>query len=194
MKPYFALLALAFFSFAANDPIDHIGVKGPLTFDKTDFSLSWSAVPRENYYVQEYLPQGESEDHFNQMLTVNLFVMDVPVDVAVKQRMAEFEERKKTDKVCNYSITKRPGGTEFLLDVILSAGSGAKPDVAEFIIYRFVQVELADTRKALLVYSYSKRSYGDKIDGFLVGLPKERVTLLNKMTAAEMPKVALTGN
>ena len=51
--------------------IDRIGVKGPLTFNNTTFKFTWSQQ-NNNYYIQEYLPDGENADHFNQLLSIFL--------------------------------------------------------------------------------------------------------------------------
>jgi len=45
--------------------IERIGVKGPLEFNKTIFNLAWTDKPRDNYYIQEYLPKGETLEKFD---------------------------------------------------------------------------------------------------------------------------------
>ena len=68
MKQILILTSTLFLSFSPveDDVIDRIGVKGPLVFDKTDFKLAWTDQPNDNYYIQEYLPEGETIDAFNQ--------------------------------------------------------------------------------------------------------------------------------
>lgn len=195
MKKLLSLSVILLMSFSSinTDPVERIGIKGPIEFNKTDFFLAWSEKPSENYYVQEYLPKNETVDSFNQLITVNVFVVDVSVDNAIQQKQQELTERKKTDKVCNFSLIKSPDGKESILDCLLSSGKQDKLDVIEFIIYRYKQIELENHRKALLVYSYSKRSYGDNIISFLKDLKTERTNLLNTMIAIELPKIKLKG-
>ena len=84
-----------------NEPVDRIGVKGPLTFNKTSFNLSWTDKPNDTYFIQEYLPKDEKAENFNQMLTLHLFDKDIKVKNAVKQKIQELDTRKKTDPTCN---------------------------------------------------------------------------------------------
>lgn len=193
MKNALCLLAILLMSFSTvrEEPTERIGVKGPLEFNETNFTLAWSAHPNENYYVQEYLPKNETAEHFNEMITIHVFVMDVAVDDAVNQKINELTKRKETDKVCNFSVMKSPDGKESILDCLLSSGSNDKVDIVEFIIYRYKQVELKNNKKALLIYSYSKRRYDDKIAQFLGNLKKERTALLNVMTVEKLPEISI---
>lgn len=188
---YLIMIAFTSLSFAQSDPIDRIGLKGPITFNKTPYLLAWSQKPNANYFVQEYLPKGESVDHFNQLITVNVFVTDISVASAIQQKTQELTKRKETDKVCNFSVINSPEGGESIIDCLLSTGSADKLDVVEFIIYKYKQIELDNNKKALLVYSYSKRGYGDAITPFLTNLGKFRRDLLNVMISEEMPEIKI---
>jgi hypothetical protein len=193
MKKILVFMALALMSFASikNDPIERIGLKGPLEFNKDKFVLAWSEKPNANYYVQEYLPKNETVERFNQLLTVNVFVTDASVEDAIQQKVSELNKRKKTDIVCNFSVSKSPDEKEMILDCILSAEKNGELDIVEFIIYKYKQIELENNKKALLVYSYSKRSYGGNIRSFLKNLKTQRNDLLNEMIATELPKIKL---
>ncbi len=169
---------------------DWLGVSGPLQFGNTSFSLAWSDKPNETYYVQEYLPRGENMDHFNQLLTVNLFDRPVGTEDAARQKVAELVERKKTDANCNYAVSRSKDGKEYVVDFILSQGAG-NAAIIEFNIYRYKQIETADGKAALMVYAYSKRSYGDKITAFLTNLKAERSSLLQTVSTTQMPAVKI---
>ena len=193
MKKLFYLTTILLMSFSTiqNEPIERIGLKGPIEFNKTEFSLAWSQKPNANYYVQEYLPKNETVENFNQLITVNVFVMDVSVENAIQQKTKELTKRKETDDVCNFSVINSPDGKESILDCLLSSGKNGKVDVVEFIIYRYKQIELENHKKALLIYSYSKRSYGENITAFLKNLGAERTDLLNVMISKELPKIKI---
>lgn len=94
----FLLTSILFLSFiaATDDPKDRLNVKGPLTFGNKSFKIAWTSHPEENYYIQEYLPDGEKLDGFNQMLTIYLQVSDSAVNDAVTQKIEELTKRKKT--------------------------------------------------------------------------------------------------
>lgn len=194
MTKYLLALSIAFcslsFSGVINAPIERLGVKGPLTFNKINFNLSWSDKPNETYFIQEYLPAGEKTENFIQLLTLHLFNKDIPLKNAVDQKVQELNNRKLTDAVCNYAITQKAGGSEYMVDFILSESVGNKKTIAEFNIYRYKQVQLG-TKKGILVYAYSKRSYGNDITGFLKKLKADRATMLNTMATTEIPTVTI---
>ncbi len=169
---------------------ERLGVNGPLQFNKTDFHLAWSDKPNATYYVQEYLPKGENVDRFNQLLTINLFNKFVKTEDAINQKVYELNERKKTDPNCNYAINKSKDGKEFMIDFLLGEGSGNQA-VVEFNIYHYKQIEI-DNKPALIVYAYSKRSYGNDITAFLKNLKTERSTLLQTMSSTQIPQIKLS--
>jgi hypothetical protein len=188
---YLTTILLMSFSTIQNEPIERIGLKGPIEFNKTKFSLAWSEKPNANYYVQEYLPKNETVEKFNELITVNVFVMDVSVENGIQQKVNELTKRKETDKVCNFSVINSPDGKESILDCILSSEKNGELEIVEFIIYRYKQIELENHKKALLIYSYSKRSYGENITAFLKKLGTERADLLNVMISKELPNIKL---
>ena len=196
MKKYLLIMTTVLMSFTTfnNEPVDRIGVKGPLTFNKTSFNLSWTDKPNDTYFIQEYLPKDEKVENFNQMLTLHLFDKDIKVKNAVKQKIQELDTRKKTDPTCNYQITESPDGKEFMVDFLFGESKGDKMTIIEFNIYHYKQVTLGDRKKGILVYAYSKRAYGDDITTFLKNLRKDRADLLNVMIASEMPTVKLADN
>ena len=194
MKIYLpaSLMALMSFTNFNAEPVDRIGVKGPLTFNKTAFNLSWTSKPSDNYYIQEYLPGGENAEHFNQMLSIFLLVANVQTQDAVQQKIAELNERKKTDPTCNYMVTQSPDKKEYIVDFVLGESKNDKAEIQEFNIYRYKQIDLGNNKKAILVYAFSKRAYGNSITPFLKNLKSDRINLLNTMVAAEMPMVKIT--
>lgn len=193
MKQYLIFLTTILMSFTTfkNDPVDRIGVTGPLTFNKTTFNLSWTDKPNGIYYIQEYLPTGEKSESFNQMLTLHLFDTEIKVKDAVKQKTKELDNRKKTDPNCNYQVTESPDGKEFIVDFLLGESKGDMMTIIEFNIYHYKQVDLGDKKKGILVYAYTKRAYGDDITPFLKNLRDDRTDLLDVMIGSEIPTVKL---
>ena len=115
----------------------------------------------------------------------------MPVKSAVQQKIQELAARKKTDPTCNYQVNGSPDGKEYLLDCRLGESKHGQMAGAEFSIHRFRQVELGGGRKGILMYSYSKRGYGDGLTAFYKALPAERGDLLNSMIAGEVPTVVV---
>ena len=193
MKAPLLLFCVLFLSFTTinSNPIDKLGVKGPLEFNKTTFNLAFSDHPRDNYYIQEYLPAGEKLENFNQMMSIHLFQTELETVELVNRKIAELTERKKTDGVCNYKLTESPDGKEFILDFLLSDTKGDELTVLEFNIYHYKEIKVGNDQKAVVIYAYSKRSYGNKIYKFLKNLSDGRTTHLNQIIAAKIPEIIL---
>ena len=168
--------ALTSFTKFNTEPLDRIGVTGPLTFNKTAFNLAWTSKPTDTYYIQEYLPKNETAEHFNQMLSIFLLAADIKPSDAVQQKINELNDRKSPDK------------KEYMVDFVLG---DSKTDVEEFNIYRYKQIDLGNKGKALLVYAYSKRAYGNAITPFLKNLKSDRTNLLNVMSTSEIPTIKI---
>ncbi|MBA3828742.1 MAG: hypothetical protein H0X33_07380 [Taibaiella sp.] len=187
MRIYLFLLTIIACSFVINKPIDRIGVKGPFTFNEKIFNIASADKPRDNYYIQEYLPEQETVEHFNQMLTIHLFVVDISLKDAVQKKINELDLRKKSDPTCNYKVSQSPDGKEFIVDFLLGEHKGDKMTIAEFNIYRYRQIKIKGNKSAILVFSYSKRAYGDEITSFYEKLGTNRKNLLNEIITIGMP-------
>lgn len=74
MKAIITLIASLLCSLGLNAQTvtEYFKVGNSINYCGTDYYLVWSARPQENYYVQEYLPKGESLEHYNQMFTVSV--------------------------------------------------------------------------------------------------------------------------
>ncbi len=191
MRRYMLLFIIPLLSFMpSGSTIDRINVKGPLNFNNTNFYISWSDRPNSNYYIQEYLPAGETQERFNQMLTIHLFITNFELEEAVQKKTIELEERKKIDPTCNYLVNESPDGKEFLIDFILGESKGNKMTISEFNIYHYKQISV-NNQNAIIVYAYSKRAYGDNITPFLKNLKNDRTELLNEMIVAKVPTVQI---
>ena len=193
MKIILILTSFILLSFTniKDEPIDRIGIKGPLEFNKENYKLSWSAKPNENYYVQEYLPKGETTERYNQMLTIHLFITNLDTKEAVEKKVNELETRKKTDPICNYSVNESPDGKEFMVDFLMGESKGDEMTVAEFNVYYYKKIALDNSKNGIIVYSYTKRSYGEEITKFLKNLGKDRTNFLNQMISTEIPTVKI---
>ena len=193
MKKLLCLTTIVLMSFSTfqNEPIDRIGVKGPIIFNNTRYHLSTAQRPNVDYYFQEYVPIDEAVKKFNQLITVNVFIRNSSLENAVQQKAGELNKRMEKDKVCNYSITQGPDGKDSIIDCVLSYEKDGEITAAEFVIYRFKEIELQNHTRAILIYSYSKRSYDTDIFDFFTSLPKDRKELLDLMSLQELPKIRI---
>lgn len=165
--------------------VGRIGVKGPLEFNNTIFKLAWTAKPNDTYFAQEYLPDGEKVETYNQMLAIHLFIQDTkPYDAAIAKAM-DLAKRRKTDPFCNYTLVSNPDETVFILDFTIY---DAQDNLVEFDIYRYQQVELENGKKALMVFMFCKRGYGSDIKPFLLSLKGISKDLRDQIYSMETPQ------
>lgn len=152
---------------------EYFNVGNSIKYCDTKYSLVWSAHPQENYYVQEYLPQGESLEHYNQMFTVSVIFWDRTPLEAVQAKIAELEQRKKTDPITNYIVAENNG--EYILEFIVGDSSDGKMNTVEVDVHYYKQMTI-NGRNASVLSFYSSRAYGDDIMPFIQSIPEKRNT------------------
>ena len=158
-------------SVSAQSAIEFFNVGNPIEYCGTKYSLVWSAHPQENYYIQEYLPQGETLEHYNQMFTVSIIFSDLKPQDAVQAKIAELELRKKSDPITNYMTAENDG--EYILEFIVSDSASGKFNTVEVDVHHYKQMTI-DGRKATVLAFYSGRAYGDDIMDFIKSIPQKR--------------------
>ena len=111
MKAIFTLIIslLGCLGINAQTVIEYFKAGNPINYSGTDYYLAWSAHPSDIYYIQEYLPQGESFEHYNQMFTVSVIFWNRTPLEAVRAKIAELEERKQADPIIHYRVAENNG-------------------------------------------------------------------------------------
>ncbi len=191
LLPFIALIMLGI---ASEKPLDRLGVSGPLRFQQTAFNLAFSSHPTATFYLQEYLPKGENMDHFTQLLTLRVFNQKTDVKQLINEKITELEARKKTDIMCNYQVMSNEKSQEIIVDFIVSDKIDGPQAIVEFNIYRYQQIALGTTKRAVLVYAYSQRSYGSAVDAYLKALPQTRHAALDELAKAKLPTIKISVN
>lgn len=167
-------------AFAQEEVVDYLQVGKTLKFQGKKFELKWCQHPIEAYYLQEWLPKGETFDNYEQMLTVSLAFTEVlTVRDAVEAKVQELEERKKSDKCCNYLVYERDG--EYVLDFLVSDGADGKLNCVEVDIHHYKPVTV-NGKKAVQLNFYSRRAYGDDIIPFLESLKDKKEDWITELT------------
>ena len=156
---------------SAQTVTEYFDVGNPIKYCGTKYSLVWSARPQENYYVQEYLPKGESLEHYNQMFTVSVIFGDITPLEAVQAKIAELEQRKKTDPVTNYLVAENNG--EYILEFSVGDSSDGKMNIVDVDVHYYKQMTI-NGRNASVLSFYSGRAYGDDIMQFIQSIPQKR--------------------
>ncbi len=126
---------------------DYFNVPGPLQFNKEAYRLSWSTHPNATYYKQEYLPAGQTSEKYTAMILLEVATGDFALADLVKSKTAELDQRKKTDLTTNYAVIQNPTTGEYLLDFVISQGTGAA-SIVEWNVYRYVKLKAKQAQKA----------------------------------------------
>ncbi|MDB5005454.1 MAG: hypothetical protein JWQ34_3679 [Mucilaginibacter sp.] len=185
-------LGLSAFTIKKSDAVKNFyGIPETLTFDKVDFKLSASYHPNEHYYKQEYIPSGESPDHFNAMLVIDFYITDAPNKKLAELKEKELDARKKTDVVVNYEQFENTELNEYILDFILSDGKGDKLNVVEHNVYHYANYTDKAGHKGILLFGISKRGYGDDIPTFIKLVKENKIDNVNKLSSYPLPKIEI---
>ena len=170
---------------------DYYSIPETLTFDGLQYKLCSSYHPQDNYYKQEYIPAGESADHFNKMITIDFVVADVAAKNMVAAKATELEERKKSDPVVHTELISNTKTDEYILDFILSEQQGGKVSVVERNVYRYKNYNDGAGHKGVLLFAISQRGYGDDITTFFGNLKSTRISDINKLAEYDIPNIVI---
>jgi hypothetical protein len=190
MKKILTVIGCIFFTFCASGQLlDKLAVPGPILFDRVFYRLAKADKPIPNYYIQEYLPEGDSLSRYNKLFSISVFAMDMSLQDAVKIKTLELENQKKKEPLNNFLVTQSPGGNEYIIDGVLYETKGKETLSAEFFAYRIRKVSIGNNKNGILIVAYSNRSYGNEVKPFLRKLRKERLDILQTMIEAELPEI-----
>ncbi|MFA6276407.1 MAG: hypothetical protein WC622_06640 [Pedobacter sp.] len=160
-----------------------------INFNETDFNLSWSSHPSNNYYKQEFIPKDNIADKYKQMIMIELATGNITPKDAVTQKIQELNARKATDKMVNYQVSENKNTNEILLDFILSTGNGDPNAIAEWNTYRYSNYTDKAGSKGVLLFALSKRGYGQDITAFLTDLKSNRAKYVADFIALPNPEI-----
>jgi hypothetical protein len=199
MKRFFPVFTIIVFiivtSFTAkpNDEVtNYYGIPEAINFNDLTFNLSWSSHPDETYYKQEYIPKGNTADHFNDMVMIDFIITDLPVQKAVATQIEIIRERKKTDAVCNYSVLRdnsNPGN--YILDFVMSASKNGEMNLIEWNAYHYKPYTDKAGHKGVLLFGISHRAYENNARGFLESLGEYRHKNMAQLIKYDVPEIQI---
>jgi len=176
----------------ADKVINYLNTDEIIKFNKKEYKLSWSSHPVSNYYKQEYIPKGETSEHYSNLLLIDYLLIDTPAFNIVGVKVHEILERKKTDIVAQYQLLKNPDKKDnYILDFLLSAGENDKINVIEWNGYHYQNYTDKAGHKGVLLFGISKRAYGADVTPFLQGLRAFKGEQLKVLVQYEAPKVEI---
>ena len=192
-NPLLLFVCCSFFllSFKSDKPIDYLQVPGPIAFSGKTYYLGWSANPEKNYFKQEYIPEGQTLQKFNEMLLLELILGDFTVKDVVSAQMKQLEKRKATDKTVQYEAIENPETGEIILDFVVSTGTAKAVEIVEWNGYRYKPFTGKNGQKGVALFAISRRAYGTKITSFLKDLKTNRTPFIEAIGGYPFPEVKL---
>jgi hypothetical protein len=126
-----------------------------VAYNKKTYQLSWSAYPADNYYKQEYLPEGEKPETYSHMIMIEAVTGDISLKDAVGTKINELEQRKKNDPLANYQVIENKTTAEYLLDFVIRQSPGNATAVTEWNTYRYLNLKDKSGKKGIQLFAYS---------------------------------------
>jgi hypothetical protein len=192
-------IGLSFFGFRFKnnkaDVKDYLNVPGPLMFDNANYNLAWSSHPNANYYMQEYIPQGDNLDNFNKMVLINLIVSDsIKLDDVVTAKISELTEMQKKNPVIQFKAYDNKKTREHMIDFLLSENvpDGNHLKLVERNVYHYKEFTDKSGQKGILLFGTSTRSYGHDIYSFFANLKDHRSDMIMKVGDFSIPEITVT--
>src|SRR6516164_9955548 len=192
-KRFVSLVVLVLLSLslpAAGAAIDYLSVPGPISINQSNYDLAWSSHPKDNFYVQEYVPAGETPEHYSNMILLQVFIGSKSAKDVVDALVKIIEERGRTDPIVHHKLFQSAAGKdEYLIDFLQSEGPAA--EVVEWNAYHYKTFTDKSGRTGVLLFGISRRAYGEQVRPFLIGLKTERIKLRNALSAYPLPEIAV---
>lgn len=162
-----------------------------INFSGTDFHLSWSSHPSDNYYKEEFLPKDTDPEEYKQMIMVELALGNITTKDALSQKIRELEARKPGDKIVKYQVLENKNTNEVLLDFMVSEGQGEANIMVEWNAYRYSNYSDQTGRKGVNLFALSKRGYGKDSLSFVSDLIANRQKYVADFVALTRPEINL---
>lgn len=162
-----------------------------INFSGTDFNLSWSSHPSDNYYKEEFIPKDNDVEKYKQMIIAELALGNITAKDAVSQKIRELEARKPTDKIVKYQVLENKSTNEILLDFMVSEGRGETDTIVEWNAYRYSNYSDKTGKKGVYLFALSKRGYGKDSLSFVSDLIANRQKYVADFVALTRPEINL---
>ena len=198
ITPYLSSILSIFFALGAlnlNTPQTQnlLGVQGPIVFEKTSFSLSWSSHPSATYYKHEYLAKGVNPDQYKEMFMIEFLADEEasPKNMAL-EKIGSTKDRKKIDPYAFAEGLKQDKiGNDVLINFIQSDANGKAAGIVEWNTYRYIKTTTKEGKKGLLLLAISRRGYGKSIPAFLSKIKSQKSTTAAALAMFKLPEISL---
>lgn len=164
---------------------DAVGAPGPFVLEGESFELAWTSHPTDTFYKQEYLPEGQSVEAYEQMFMVDVLTNGISVQDAAGTMVDGLKERQANDPVVNLALIENEATGEIILDFVLSDSSSGKV-IVEWNAYRYVPLE-----DGVAMFGISRRGYDDGASELLKGMKGWRMGTIEALAGLELPDVVV---
>jgi hypothetical protein len=170
---------------------NYYGTSETITFNNLDYKFSWSSHPNAVSYKHEYIPNGNSAEHFEDMLMLDFIQGDLKLKDVVQTQVNNILERKKTDAVCNYDLVESPDGKEFILDFLMSTSKNDKVNLIEWNAYHYKNYTDNARHMGVVLFAVSHRAYDNDVTPFLKSLSEYREVNRNELIKFSIPEIQI---
>ena len=167
---------------------DTLGVPGPISLEGDEYALAWTSQPSDNYFKQEYIPEGQAVESYEDMILVEAVIGAMTPMEAAAAQVQSLEARRGRDPVLNYEVIRNEATEEVLLDFLIS-DLGANPIIVEWNAYRYQALPDGD---GVVLMGISRRGYDEAgAASFMSGLGAMRKEAIQALTAMSFPRVSI---
>ena len=189
---FFFVITASFSIRAQNNTMERLGIPGPISFDGTKYNFLRALNQNEGSYYQEYVPDKETTDNYNQMLIYKLFFSDWSVREFAENKMHQIEQFKNTDSISTSRMFHNADSSEWIVDYFLGEYTNDKKlSGVDYYIYRYKKIKLGYDSNAILAFVYNRHSNGKDPVHFLEEANKQKNYYLYKIGSTELPKIKL---
>ena len=171
-----------------NQVVNYLGSQETIIFDGITYNLAWSHPPQAKgtYYIQEYMPDGQKIEKYNDIFILDLGKGNESIEASVKQKVDWLKERKSTDPLVNYKVLQNQDQSEYIVDLLVS-----DDNVIEWDVIRYTYYLENEKPVGIKTFTMSKRAYADNQEAFLQNLKKEKARLIEEFTKLPFPTIKL---
>ncbi|MCC8410954.1 hypothetical protein LJ707_18585 [Mucilaginibacter sp. UR6-1] len=167
---------------------DYFGIN-EISFNNISYKLAWSSHPTLQYYKQEYIPEDETVEKFNNMVLIDFIQTHLPLEDAVTAQINILKIRKQTDAVCKYELIKK--NNEYILDFLMSEGNEHNLKLLEWNAYHYKEYTDKTGNKGILMFGYSHRAYDADAEQFMNYFSQYRNKFMTTFSSYPMPEIQL---
>jgi tetratricopeptide (TPR) repeat protein len=171
---------------------ENLGIPGPINFDGTNYYLLQAVKQNDVTYYQEYVPESETSDNYNQMLICKLFLTDWTAQEVAENKANQIEQLKNTDTISTYRMFKSKDVNDYIIDYFLGEyTTDNKLSGVEYYVYRYKRIKLENDSEAIFAYAYTRHSNGKNTENFLQEVNSQKNHYVGMMIATKLPTIKL---